>query len=176
MSFIFRQIKFPCTQCTKKYNTNSELKKHIKQVHPSTLPVGGDDIQTAARNSPEALRLPESDLEFSQENNYQNNQQILQLTARDNQQLQHQPRDNQQLQQSPENQQLQHQPRVNQQLQLQPRDNQLLLLQSRDNKQLPTAYDEGGDDMMISQYMNKHSFSINSGMNSTPQQLLLSLC
>ena len=139
-------------------------------MHPSTLPVGGDDIQTAARNSPEALRLPESDLEFSQEeNNYQDNQQILQLTARDNQQLQHQPRDNQQLQQSPENQQLQHQPRVNQQLQLQPRDNQLLLLQSRDNKQLQTAYNEGGDDMMISQYMNKHSFSINSGMKIVHQ-------
>ncbi len=141
-------------------------------MHPSTLPVGGDIQTTAARNSPEALRLPESDLEFSQDNNYQNN---LQLTARDNQQLQHQPRDNQQLQQSPENQQLQHQPRVNQQLQLQPRDNQLLLLQSRDNKQLPTAYDEGGDDILISQYMNKHSFSINSGMNSTPKQLMLSL-
>ena len=142
---IFRQIKFPCTQCSKKYNTNSELQKHIKQAHPSSLPV--DDIQTAARSSPEGLRLPvpESDLEFSQENNYHNNQQILQLTARENQQLQQQSRDNQQVQH-------------------QPRDNQQLLLQPRDNKQLSTAYEEESEDMMISQYMNKHPFSINSGM------------
>ena len=33
MYLFCRQIKFPCTICTKKYNTKSELEKHIKQVH-----------------------------------------------------------------------------------------------------------------------------------------------
>ena len=39
MYLFCRQIKFPCTMCTKKYNTKSELEKHIKQVH--SLPDGG---------------------------------------------------------------------------------------------------------------------------------------